>query len=529
MSTPNLRSSVLVALTAAAIAVVILRPSPGKTDAPAGRYTIPGDGTVYDTATTLTWQRDASMTGIIWANAGPYCAGLTSPAGGGWRLPTINELATLFDYTRPGSPFIDPVAFPGVPAQSSTTVRDSFWSSTKLVGTSVGLTEGAWLAYFSSAITQPNPLNVGGAVRCVRGGTGGSGGSGGTGGASVGGAPGSGTGGAAGSPPIETGTFQSLPLKVNDLIFDSTRGAIYASMSRTATAGNSVLTIDPASGTVTRELPVGGLPTVLAISDDRSALYVGVDLPAGPGTPTLPLQGADSVRRIDLGSMTAGPPVLVGSGYSAGQLAAVPGSSTQYMVSRRQLGITPEFAGLALFDGNAMLAQLDSFFGEGSSLAFIDRSTLIGCSNDHDPSELIRYSVTSTAITPGTYVHGIVSGGQRTRIALGGGWVFASDGHALNATTLQPLGRYADPLTFSLSSVAPIPDPDGTKVWFLSLADGTNLALLAFDRTTFQLRRKILLGPLPDFLSNASALVRWSKTGFAFRTDEKLYLVKLPN
>jgi hypothetical protein len=526
MSTSNLRSSVLVALTVAAIAVVILRPSPGKTDAPAGRYTIPGDGTVYDTATTLTWQRDANMAGIIWANAGPYCAGLTSPAGGGWRLPTINELATLFDYTRPGSPFIDPAAFPGVPAQSSTTVRNSFWSSTRLVGTSVGLTEGAWLAYFSSAITQPNPLNVGGAVRCVRGGNGGSGG---TGGASVGGAPGSGTGGAGGAPPIETGAFQALPLKVNDLVFDSTREVIYASMSPTATAGNSVLTIDPASGTVTRELPVGGLPTVLAISDDRSALYVGVDLPAGPGTPTLPLRGADSVRRIDLGSMTAGPPVLVGNGYSAGQLAAVPGSSAQYMVSRRQLGTTPEFAGLALFDGNTMLAELDSFFSEGSSIAFIDRSTLIGCSNNLSPSALERYSVTSTAITPGTYVRDIVSGGEGTRIALGSGWVFASDGHALNATTLQPLGRYTDPLTFRLSRVAPVPDPDGAKVWFLSLADGTNLALLAFDRTSFQLRRKILLGPLADFLSNASALVRWSPTGFAFRTDEKLYLVKLPN
>jgi hypothetical protein len=281
MSRSNLRSSVLVALTAAAIAVVILPPSPGRTDARAGRYTISGDGTVYDTATTLTWQRDASMTGIIWANAGPYCAGLTSPAGGGWRLPTINELATLFDYTRPGSPFIDAVAFPGVPAQSSTTVRNSFWSSTKLVGTSVGLTEAAWLAYFDAAITQPNPLNVGGAVRCVRGGNGGSSG---TGGASVGGAPGSGTGGAAGAPAIETGTFQALPLKVNDLVFDSTRGVIYGSMSPTATAGNSVLTIDPASGTVTRELPVGGLPSVLAISDDRSALYVGVDTPAGHGT-----------------------------------------------------------------------------------------------------------------------------------------------------------------------------------------------------------------------------------------------------
>jgi hypothetical protein len=169
MSRSKLRRSAFFALTmVAAMVGVILRPSPGRTEAPAGRYTISADGTVYDTATTLTWQRTANLTGITWASAGPYCAGLTVPAGGGWRLPTVKELTTLLDYSRPGSPFIDPVAFPGVPAQSTSTARNGFWSSTSLVGTSVGLTEGAWLVYFDTAGTQPNPLNVGGAVRCVR-------------------------------------------------------------------------------------------------------------------------------------------------------------------------------------------------------------------------------------------------------------------------------------------------------------------------------------------------------------------------
>jgi hypothetical protein len=169
MPSSNLRRSAMVALTTVAAMVgVILRPSPGRTEAPAGRYMIPGDGTVHDTATTLTWQRAANMKGVTWANAGPYCAGLTDPAGGGWRLPTVKELATLLDYSRPGSPFIDPVAFPGVPAQSSSSATNGFWSATSLVGTSVGLTSGAWLVYFDSAVTQPNPLYVGGAVRCVR-------------------------------------------------------------------------------------------------------------------------------------------------------------------------------------------------------------------------------------------------------------------------------------------------------------------------------------------------------------------------
>ena len=306
-------------------------------------------------------------------------------------------------------------------------------------------------------------------------------------------------------------------------------------MNPSADAGNSVITIDPASGTVTRALPVGGRPSVLAINDDGSALYVGINTPAGPPTATPQIDGADSIRRIDLATMTAGPPVSLGSirtsKLSAGQIAAVPGSATQYLVSRRQPGTQPDYAGLALYDGGTQLAQLDSFYGNGESIAFIDRSTLIGCSNLQSPSELHRYSITSTAITPGTYIRGVIAGDARTRIAFGSGWIFASDGHAVNAATLAPLGRYGDGPNVSYFNVAPLPDPDGATVWFLSHEGARGVALLDFERTTFQLRRTISLGPLTNDsdLSNASPLVRWSPTGFAFRTYEKLYLIKLPN
>ena len=169
--------------------------------------------------------------------------------------------------------------------------------------------------------------------------------------------------------------------------------------------------------------------------------------------------------------MTAGPAVSLGKNQitklTAGQIAAVPGSSTRYMVSRRQPGFQSDYAGLALYDGSTKLAELDSFYGSGESIAFIDHSTLIGCSNFLAPSELIRYSVTSTAITPGTNVRDVIAGSTRTRIASGSGRIFASDGNALNATTLAPLGRYVGRYIGSYA-VAPIPDPNGTNVWFLS-------------------------------------------------------------
>ena len=127
MSRPNSRRSALLALTTVAAMVgVILRPSPGRTDAPAGRYTIPGDGTVHDTATTLTWQRAANMTGMVWASAGPYCAGLTSPAaadGGYLRSKSSRRCSTILALVRRSS---TPSRFRGFPRKALRALATDF-------------------------------------------------------------------------------------------------------------------------------------------------------------------------------------------------------------------------------------------------------------------------------------------------------------------------------------------------------------------------------------------------------------------
>ncbi len=92
-----------------------------------------GDGTVTDKATGLIWQRcsrgqnnDATCTGSAttanWTTAGSYCSGL-SLAGKTWRLPTRQELETLFDYGVSAAPLINTAAFPN-------TVSQGYWTST---------------------------------------------------------------------------------------------------------------------------------------------------------------------------------------------------------------------------------------------------------------------------------------------------------------------------------------------------------------------------------------------------------------
>ena len=88
------------------------------------------NGTVYDTRTKLTWQLVVSSASFVLADAKAHCASsaVQSALGGsGWRLPTVKELYTLVDLSRPAAPKIDPIFAAGLPGTT-------FWSSTPWAG-----------------------------------------------------------------------------------------------------------------------------------------------------------------------------------------------------------------------------------------------------------------------------------------------------------------------------------------------------------------------------------------------------------
>jgi hypothetical protein len=67
-------------------------------------------GVVYDTLTRLSWAQDPSSSNSTILGLMSYCSTL-SLAGGGWRMPTIYELASIIDLTR-AAPAADPTFFP---------------------------------------------------------------------------------------------------------------------------------------------------------------------------------------------------------------------------------------------------------------------------------------------------------------------------------------------------------------------------------------------------------------------------------
>jgi hypothetical protein len=85
----------------ALLVFVLLFSSPGSSLAQ-GRFIDNGDGTVTDTKTNLMWAQYDNLGNINWHDAKAYCEWVILSKYEDWRMPTIDELTTLYDRNEKG-------------------------------------------------------------------------------------------------------------------------------------------------------------------------------------------------------------------------------------------------------------------------------------------------------------------------------------------------------------------------------------------------------------------------------------------
>ncbi|HET8670141.1 MAG TPA: hypothetical protein VFM05_05775, partial [Candidatus Saccharimonadales bacterium] len=277
--------------------------------------------------------------------------------------------------------------------------------------------------------------------------------------------------------------------------------------SSVGSGGNSIKTINPATGAVDSSVFVGSEPDKLAISDDGQSLYVNLD-------------GAFSIRRFDASTQTPGLEFSVGQDnffgrYAISDLAVAPGNPNLVAVARHHLGVSPPQAGVAVFDNGVQRPNTGPGHSEGSDfLAFsASASTLYGAGFS---SSLKTLTVDASGVS-------VSSSSQFGfgRIKFSNNLIFTSGGQIINPVSNTLLGTIT-----GAASDAFVPDTSAGRVYFVTQDpfSSNNLILRAFSIDTF-----LQVGSLtiPGVTGQPTSLVRWGANGLAFRTtSDELFIIQ---
>jgi hypothetical protein len=317
------------------------------------------------------------------------------------------------------------------------------------------------------------------------------------------------------SAPADTGDVhpraefvREVSLLAGDVIYNAADQTLYASVPSTAgAAGNSIVSINPATGETGAPVFIGSEPSKLALSDDGHTLYVALD-------------GAFAVRRFDTATRTPGQQFSIGrdsfhGNYLANDLAVAPGNPNLVAVARYYVGTSPPEAGVAVFDNGVQRPKTGPGHIEGADfLAFsATESKLYGGG--------FYYGLrTMTIDASGVTVQGKTSFDVRARIKFANGLVYSSGGQVVNPDTSTLLGTFSGVATnaFAIDVAA------GRAYYLTRESFGGALVLKAFDLTTFV---PVGSASISGISGDPTTMVRWGANGLAFRTDAgKLYLLQ---
>jgi hypothetical protein len=311
--------------------------------------------------------------------------------------------------------------------------------------------------------------------------------------------------------------YALLNLPANNILFDPYSQQIYATLPSASTSltGNSVVTINPVTGSVGTPVYVGSEPNVMAETSDGNYLYIG-------------LSGADSLAQFNLlnQQLTATIPIFYtqyGSTSStpATWLAAMPGSDTTLAID-----IPNGWGNFGIFDvtGNTgSFRQNLSGIYSGVNPIFADATHLYAYDSQTSGAELYRYSVNANGLTltDGTSLDGL--GGFSGSIKLANGIVYGASGGIINPSTTPPSqiatmslpDFYGSGLSATGANV--VPDASTQKAFLMleNTAGTWAYGLARYDTTRYLPEAWLTMPTSASSIETAWTMLRWGQDGLA--------------
>jgi hypothetical protein len=322
----------------------------------------------------------------------------------------------------------------------------------------------------------------------------------------------------------------SLPisLKTNDIIYEPTSGHIYASVpDDSGDYENSIVAIDIATGEIIESIAVGLNPGKLALSDDGSFLYVG-------------LNGTGSIRRVNLLSHSADLelPLPVtdrecDTNYAT-DIAVITNQPQTIAVSSIRCNFE-EF--LAIYENDALILATDDYkafvIAEGPTPA-----SFFGYDNLTSANYFYTFEFFDSELSFTTHQLDIKSNKSETDIYIDQGLAYVTNGDVIDLTQFNIVKTYRGSSTFKANKqeypAFVYPDSKRGWVYFLSSlypgpiwqmdVDGWNVQLKIFDQETASKLKEVRL---PGIKWRPRNLINVGEDTLAFRTDEgQIFIIK---
>jgi hypothetical protein len=314
---------------------------------------------------------------------------------------------------------------------------------------------------------------------------------------------------------VQLTAFHLFPLTSTVTVFNPHNKLLYVAIPSTAaTNANTILPIDPATGTFGTPIPVLNNPTRLALSDDGQYLYVGFYYLYGTSPPPASLQ------RINLQTGTVDRTfTLPGSSNGILDVHVVPGTPTNVLVALSRVG-SPSENGVALFNDNGLVQYIPNDFS--SKNYTLDNFTFTS-----DPSTYYGYpfsgaffgagTLSSTGITPIASGFTCCDQASGSIVVSDGTLLYTNSGQVWDPKQQKLLGRYDSNLFYEPSIVA---DATAKRTFILRgdyqpTNNGSQYpAIASYDPSTLGLSG-VLYFPLTG---TPGSLTRWNIDGFGFLT-----------
>jgi hypothetical protein len=277
--------------------------------------------------------------------------------------------------------------------------------------------------------------------------------------------------------PLNARYVFKVPVLAEQMVADPVRRRFYVSVGGASPQyPNTLLTVDANTGAVLSTPYVGSNPRSLALADDASTLWIGVDGPL-------------SIRRLTLttdppgvGPLTALTQAL-GAGQTAGPMVGLPGAPLSVVVS------TPDGKKTVVLDDGVARSTSASTLGRSASLLVAGSAGYVyGYNSQSTAFGFLTMTVSAAGISDLSTTPNLLSG-FGNQIVYQAGRVYAASGEVIDVTTpnhpvaggrlpcVGPIALGPPNRLFVLSGDSP--DAAGTLPTQILVVDGTALKIVA--------------------------------------------------